>query len=70
MGWGKFKPLLTDTAIAALEPIQHKYQDIMNNQDYLDSVLREGAAKADEVANATLTRVKNALGFLPNLYKL
>ena len=67
MGWGQFKPLLTDTAIAALEPIQNKYQDIMNNQDYLNSVLRIGAEKADPVANATLARVKNALGFLPNL---
>ena len=66
MGWGKFKPLLTDTAIAALEPIQNKYQEIMDNEDYLDSVLREGAAKAEVVANATLARVKDALGFLPN----
>ena len=66
MGWGKFKPLLTDTAIAALEPIQNKYQEIMDNQDYLDSVLRVGAEKADAVANATLARVKKALGFLPN----
>lgn len=64
MGWGKFKPLLTDTAIAALEPIQNKYREIRANQDYLDSVLRDGAAKADVVANATLVRVKNALGFL------
>ncbi len=66
MGWGKFKPLLTDTAIAALEPIQTKYQEIMDDQDYLNSVLRVGAEQADAVANATLARVKNALGFLPN----
>ena len=66
MGWGKFKPLLTDTAIAALQPIQNKYQEIMDNQDYLDSVLRDGAATAEEIANATLARVKNALGFLPH----
>jgi tryptophanyl-tRNA synthetase len=65
LGWGQFKPLLTETAIEALKPIQSKYQEIMDNREYLDSVLREGAAKASEVANQTLFKVKNALGYLP-----
>ena len=65
MGWGQFKPLLTDTTIAALEPIQNKYNELMSDRDYLDKVLRDGAAKASEVANQTLIRVKDALGFLP-----
>ncbi len=67
MGWGQFKPLLTETAITALQPIQTKYAELMNNRDYLNTVLREGAAKADSVASQTLTRVKNALGYLPPL---
>jgi tryptophanyl-tRNA synthetase len=67
MGWGQFKPLLTETAIAALQPIQARYYELMNNRDYLDSVLREGASKASVVANQTLVRVKDALGFLPPL---
>ncbi len=64
MGWGQFKPLLTETTIEALKPIQDKYQEIMNNRNYLDSVLKEGATKAAVVANSTLSRVKDALGFL------
>jgi tryptophanyl-tRNA synthetase len=67
MGWGQFKPLLTETTIEALQPIQHKYHELMNNRDYLDSVLRAGASKASAVANQTLARVKAALGFLPPL---
>jgi tryptophanyl-tRNA synthetase len=67
MGWGQFKPLLTETTIEALKPIQDTYKEIMNNQDYLNSVLREGAAKAGEVAHRTLSRVKDALGYLPPL---
>lgn len=67
MGWGQFKPLLTETTIEALKPIQDKYHELMGNRDYLNSVLREGADKASSVANQTLTRVKNALGFLPPL---
>ncbi len=65
LGWGQFKPLLIDAAIAALEPIQTKYHELMANQDYLNSVLGAGANKAEAVANETLVRVKNALGFLP-----
>lgn len=67
MGWGQFKPLLTETTIEALEPIQKRYQELMDNKDYLNSVLRQGATTAAEVANQTLARVKNALGYLPPL---
>ena len=64
MGWGQFKPALTETTIAALQPIQDKYHELMDNPDYLDTVLRNGADKASTVANQTLIRVKDALGFL------
>jgi tryptophanyl-tRNA synthetase len=64
MGWGQFKPLLTETTIAALEPIQTKYRDIMAEKGYLDRVLQEGREKAEVVANKTLSTVKTALGFL------
>ena len=67
MGWGQFKPLLTEVTIEALKPIQDRYQEIMANRDYLDSVLREGRQKAEAVANQTLARVKAALGYLPPL---
>lgn len=67
MGWGQFKPLLTETTISALKPIQDKYQKIMDDKGYLDQVLRQGQQKAEAVANQTLRRVKDALGFLPRL---
>ena len=65
MGWGQFKPLLTETTINALKPIQDKYKAIMDDRAYLDSVLKDGAQKAEAVANVTLSKVKNALGYLP-----
>ena len=64
MGWGQFKPLLTETTRSALQPIQEKYNSLMEDRAYLDSVLTDGAAKASEVAERTLSRVKDALGFL------
>jgi tryptophanyl-tRNA synthetase len=63
MGWGQFKPLLTETTIAALKPIQDKYNAITADKGYLESVLRNGAQKAREVANATLNKAKTAMGY-------
>ncbi len=63
MGWGQFKPLLTETMIAALQPIQEKYKTIMADQGYLESVLRDGREKASTIANKTLTKAKKAMGY-------
>ncbi|OWY67858.1 tryptophan--tRNA ligase [cyanobacterium TDX16] len=63
MGWGQFKPLLTETTIAALKPIQDKYNEVMADKGYLESVLRDGKQKAAAIANDTLSKVKTALGY-------
>jgi len=63
MGWGQFKPLLTETAVNALKPIQDKYFAVMNEKGYLESVLREGKEKAGAIANQTLAEVKAAMGY-------
>jgi tryptophanyl-tRNA synthetase len=63
MGWGQFKPLLMETIISSLKPIQEKYQAITEDKSYLESVLREGGEKARAIANQTLSQVKSALGY-------
>lgn len=63
MGWGQFKPLLTEATIAALKPIQEQYQAVMDDKGYLESVLREGRQKAEAIASDTLNQVKAALGY-------
>jgi tryptophanyl-tRNA synthetase len=63
MGWGQFKPLMTETAIEALKPIQTKYAEIMRDPGYLESVLKDGREKATTVAQTTLVKVKTALGY-------
>jgi tryptophanyl-tRNA synthetase len=63
MGWGQFKPLLAEAAVAALEPIQARYEALINHPEELDHVLEQGRQKAEAVANATLNRVRQALGF-------
>jgi tryptophanyl-tRNA synthetase len=63
MGWGQFKPLLADTVVNALKPIQEKYQAIMDDKGYLESVLQQGKQKAEAIANETLGNVKAAMGY-------
>jgi tryptophanyl-tRNA synthetase len=63
MGWGQFKPLLTEATIATLQPIQEKYHAIMADEGYIQSVLKDGRVKAGAIANQTLAKVKAALGF-------
>ncbi|MCT7967943.1 tryptophan--tRNA ligase [Laspinema sp. D1] len=63
MGWGQFKPLLTETTVEALKPIQEQYKEIMGDRAQLESVLREGREKAAAIANTTLNRVKTAFGY-------
>jgi tryptophanyl-tRNA synthetase len=63
MGWGQFKPLLADTTVTALKPIQDKYKEVMDDKGYLESVLRDGRQKAEAIASDTLAKVKAALGY-------
>ena len=63
MGWGQFKPLLAEATVNALKPIQARYRELMQDPTELDQVLSTGREKAETVANATLERVRDALGF-------
>jgi tryptophanyl-tRNA synthetase len=64
MGWGRFKPLLAEAAVASLQPVQERYAELANDPAELDRVLAQGRQRASEVAEATLARTKAALGFL------
>ena len=66
-GWGDFKSVLTDATIAHLEPIQTRYNEVIEDSAYLDNVLSKGRDKANRTARKTLKAVKNAMGYLPPL---
>jgi len=64
MGWGRFKPLLAEATVEALRPVQARYADLRNDPGALETVLQQGRERATAVAETTLGRVRNALGFL------
>jgi tryptophanyl-tRNA synthetase len=65
MGWGTFKPLLAETLVESLRPIQERYASLSADPTELDRVLLQGRERANAVAEATLERTRQALGFLP-----
>lgn len=65
MGWGSFKPLLAEATVEALRPVQERYRQWRADPAALHAVLKQGREQADNVAQATLERVRTSLGFLP-----
>ncbi|MCM2678353.1 tryptophan--tRNA ligase [Echinimonas agarilytica] len=63
--YGHLKGDVADAVVAMLAPVQEKYTDLRNNQDYLHSVMRSGADKASERASKTLADVYAKVGFIP-----
>ena len=60
-GYGDFKKDLVEVVMEAVTPIQQKYRDVMESGE-LDTILKEGAEKADAIAEKTLRRVKERSG--------
>ena len=66
--YSQYGPLKADAAsavIAMLEPIQHRYRELMNDPGELQRLLNIGANRAQEQAAATLSRAYEAIGLLP-----
>ena len=63
-GYGVFKPAVGETVIDALRPIREEASRIMKDKAYLESVYKDGAARASYVANKTLAKVYKKVGFV------
>lgn len=62
--YAEFKTAVGEAVVSAIEPVQNKYNDLMKNKDYLNSVMKEGAEKAAYLANKTLRKVKKKVGLI------
>lgn len=63
-GYGKFKGDLAEVIVEGLTPIQEKYNELMEDKDYLEKVYKEGAEKANYMARKTLSKVYRKVGFI------
>jgi len=62
--FSKFKPALADLLIAKLSPITAEMRRLLQDPVYIDSVLADGSARARVLAAATMTAVKDIVGFI------
>ncbi|MDR1391888.1 MAG: tryptophan--tRNA ligase [Clostridiales bacterium] len=62
--YGVFKRLLTDVIVAEFEPIQKKFNEILDDKIYLEKVYKEGAYNAKQISKKTLDEVCEKIGFV------
>lgn len=62
MRYGDLKKTVAEAVISKIEPIQQRYREITADPTYVDSVLREGAARVTPIANDTVEKTKKAMG--------
>jgi tryptophanyl-tRNA synthetase len=64
-GYGDLKGAVADAVVAEFEPIRARTLDLLADPAELDRMLAVNADRANQIAEATLTRVYDAVGFLP-----
>ncbi|MEP4534863.1 MAG: tryptophan--tRNA ligase [Cyclobacteriaceae bacterium] len=62
-GYGHAKQALFEVILEVFKEPRQKYKYLMGNPSELEAALRKGEEKASKVAEKTLTRVKEKLGF-------
>ncbi|MCL2545562.1 MAG: tryptophan--tRNA ligase [Oscillospiraceae bacterium] len=64
-GYGDFKREVGELVVELLTPIREETARLLADKEYLYGVLRDGAAKAADLATPTLRKVYEAVGFIP-----
>ena len=64
-GYGDLKSNLAEVVVSTLAPIRAKAQELLADKAELDRLLARGASRANELAEKTLARVHERVGFIP-----
>lgn len=63
-GGGALKALVTEAVNERLRPIRQRRSELATDPGYLMGVLREGNARANDIADATLAQVREVMGMV------
>lgn len=66
-GYAELKEWVADSIVNRLMPIQAEHKRILSDKAYLNKVLKEGAEKANYIANKTLSKVYRKIGFVEKI---
>jgi tryptophanyl-tRNA synthetase len=61
-GYGDFKKQLFEKLWEYFAPMRKRREEILKDESYIDDVLGRGAARANEIANQVMDRVRKAVG--------
>jgi tryptophanyl-tRNA synthetase len=61
-GYGELKAAVAEATVAYLAPVRERYTDLRADEEALEAVLAEGAARAREIAADTLMAVRERMG--------
>lgn len=63
-GYAKLKSVVAEVVIEFLQPVQELYKELRVDQAYLNSVLKTGAERAAQLAQPTLQKAYDVIGFV------
>ncbi len=63
-GYGAFKTAVAEAVVQRLEPLQNRYNELLENPAELMAICEKGAKKAEEKANAILKDVYKKIGLV------
>ena len=66
-GYGDFKLAVGEAVAEGLRPIRERYNELLDNKDYLKEVYTQGAQRAGRLAAKTLRKVYRKLGFVDRI---
>ena len=61
--FSEFKEQLSELLIERIEPISKEIKKLLEDINFLDSVLLEGSDKADKIASKKIKKMKELVGF-------
>ena len=61
-GYGDLKRAVAEAVVDMLAPVRERYAEIRPDQDRLEAILEQGAAKARAMASETLADVRAVMG--------
>ena len=64
-GYGTFKQRVGEAVVETLRPVREEAQKLISDKAYLESIYKQGAEKASQKANKTLSKVYKKIGFIP-----
>ncbi len=63
-GYADFKRDVAEAIVSELEPVQKKVTELLTNKNYLESIYKAGAEKANYASMKTLRKMQKKIGLI------